>query len=77
MRPDLAEVHNNRGLALHALKRYEEALASYDRAIKLRPHYAEAHNNRGLIVHELKRYGEASGKLPPRSPSTSELCRGA
>src|SRR5262249_34342288 len=40
--------------------RFEEALASYDRAVMLRPDYANAHYNRGVILNdELKRYEEA------------------
>ena len=59
LRPDYVEALNNRGNALHELKRYDEALASCDRALALRPDYAEALNNRGNTLHELKRYDEA------------------
>jgi tetratricopeptide (TPR) repeat protein len=50
---------NNRGNAMHALQRFDEALASYDRALVLRPDYADALCNRGAALHELKRYDEA------------------
>ena len=33
LRPDYAEALNNRGVTLQELKRFEEALASYDRAL--------------------------------------------
>src|SRR5262249_11746211 len=36
-----------------------EALASYDRALKVRPDYADALYNRGNTLHELKRFEEA------------------
>ncbi len=49
----------NRGLALHELQRFEEALASYDRALTVQPDYAEALQNRGNTLHELKRFEEA------------------
>jgi tetratricopeptide (TPR) repeat protein len=49
----------NRGVALRELKRFEEALASYDHALTLRPDYAEALLNRGSILYELKRFEEA------------------
>ena len=48
MRPDYAEALSNRGDTLKELKRFEEALASYDRALTLRPDYAEAHYNEAL-----------------------------
>ena len=59
MRPDDAEVLNNRGATLRELKRYDEALASYDRALSLRPDYADAFYNRGVTLQELKRFDEA------------------
>ena len=55
-------------MTLHELKRYGEALASYDRALTLRPDYAEALNNRGNALHELKRYDEALASYDGRSP---------
>ena len=41
------------------LKRLDEALASYDKAIALKPDYAEAYNNRGNALKDLKRLDEA------------------
>ena len=32
------------------------AVASFDRALKVRPHYAEALSNRGLTLYELRRF---------------------
>ena len=46
-------------MALHKLKRFDDALASYDRAIALAPDYAEAYANRGVTLEELKRFDEA------------------
>ena len=40
-------------------QRFDEALASFDRALMVRPNYAEALCNRGLTLHELKRFDEA------------------
>ena len=48
MRPDYADAFVNRGVTLHELKRFDEALASYDRAIALRPDYAQAHFNEAV-----------------------------
>src|SRR5262245_44206897 len=57
--PNVAEVHNDRGMALRGLRRWDEALASFDKAIALRPDYAVAHNNRGLTLHNLERLDDA------------------
>ena len=39
--------------------RFDEALASYDRAIALKPDYVEAFLNRGIVLEQLKRLEEA------------------
>ena len=51
--------HNNRGNALHDLKRHEEALAAFDRALQLDPKLPEAHNGRGNALRALRRLEEA------------------
>ena len=57
--PNDSAAYSNRGLALKALKRLEEALASFDRAIAIKPDYAQAYSNRGLALQDLKRLEEA------------------
>jgi hypothetical protein len=59
VRPDYAEALRNRGVTLHELKRFDEALASYEQALAVRPDYAEALSNRGTSLHELKRFKDA------------------
>jgi len=59
VRPDDADVLNNRGNALKKLRRFNEALASYDQALSKRPDFAEALNNRGVTLNELGRFDEA------------------
>ena len=59
LRPDRAEAHLGRGVALYELKRPKEALASYDRALAIEPDNAEAHDNRGIVLQHLKRPKEA------------------
>jgi tetratricopeptide (TPR) repeat protein len=44
---------------LQRLKRLDDALASYDRALQLKPDDAEAFNNRGTALSELQREEEA------------------
>jgi superkiller protein 3 len=41
------------------LKRYDEAIAEYQRAIELDPKYAYPHNGLGSVYYDLKRYDEA------------------
>jgi tetratricopeptide (TPR) repeat protein len=47
------------GTTLHDLKRYEEALAAYEQAIRLDPNLALAYSNKGFALYGLKRYQEA------------------
>jgi tetratricopeptide (TPR) repeat protein len=48
-----------RGETFLELKRYDDALAAYNRAVELRPEYAEAWNGKGDTLLALKRYEEA------------------
>ncbi|MGO8955677.1 MAG: tetratricopeptide repeat protein [Rhodomicrobium sp.] len=49
----------NFGIALCMLKRFDEAIANFDRALSIEPSFALAHYNRGNALRELKRYDEA------------------
>jgi tetratricopeptide (TPR) repeat protein len=49
----------NEGFALNNLKRYDEALAAYEQAIRINPNYADAYHNKGEALLKLKRYDEA------------------
>jgi tetratricopeptide (TPR) repeat protein len=57
--PKAAAAHNSRGTALRGLKRLNEALACYVKAIRLKPDFVEAMNNRGVTLRELGRTDEA------------------
>jgi tetratricopeptide (TPR) repeat protein len=76
LRPDYAEAQSNRGNALQELKRFDEAAASYDRALAQHADLAEAHSNRGNALTELARFEEALASyrhrataVPLRRPS--------
>ena len=56
MNPDS---YNSHGIALHQLQRYQEAIASFDQAIRLDPAYANAYGNRGNSLIELRQYQQA------------------
>ena len=47
--PGIAELHINKGTALVALNRHEDALESFAAAIAIDPERAEAHYNQSLV----------------------------
>ncbi|MDE5077555.1 MAG: tetratricopeptide repeat protein [Trichodesmium sp. St2_bin6] len=57
--PKMADVWNNRGVALTRLKIFDEAISSYDRALQIRADYADAWNNRGVCLAKIQKYQEA------------------
>ena len=56
-------VHANRGVALVALGRYEEALAAFDTALELDPRDLTALNDKGLLLSRMGRDEEAMAIL--------------
>ena len=74
LKPDIAEVHCNRGVALVSLGRLEDAETAYRQAIALNPSFANAHNNLGVVLCEIgKPYDaelafRAAIKLKPKAP---------
>ena len=52
------EYWNNKGIALGELKRYEEAIECFDKAIELNPNDPWYWYNKGVALSELKRYEE-------------------
>ena len=59
----IAAYHCNLGLALHGLDRFDEAEASYRRALRLAPSYPEAHSNLGVTLRRQGRLDEAVASL--------------
>ena len=59
LEPGLAEIHNNRGLALERLARHAEALDSYERALAINPEFGNAHASHGNALHHLGRHDDA------------------
>ena len=57
--PDQPLIHNVVGAANTSLQRYENAVASYTKAIHLQPDYAEAHNNLGTVYNHMGLHEEA------------------
>jgi len=48
------------GTALYELRRYEQAVITFDKAIELAPHMGEAHNNLGNTLLALGRFSDAA-----------------
>ena len=57
--PNNADAWNNKGIALHNLRKYKEAIGCCDMAIKINPNYADAWNNKGVSLGKLGKYKEA------------------
>ncbi len=55
LKPDFAGVWNLRGLEFVVLRRYEDAIASFDRALEIRPGYPEARYNKEDAETELRK----------------------
>jgi len=54
-----AAVYVNRGNAHQLLRRYEEALRDYNRAVAIAPGSGEPYANRGILYDNLKQYDKA------------------
>ena len=54
-----ADAYISKADALHSLRRYEEALAVYEQAIRLDPDNIHTYKSKGDALHSLQRYEEA------------------
>ena len=59
LKPDYAEVYNNRGNINSGLGSRDAALDDYDEAIRLNPNFAEAYSNRGVMKLRLGQHAAA------------------
>ena len=55
----LAQAYNVRGVALRRKKLFEQAIADYGEAIRLRPNYAFAYHNRGIAYQAMGKHSLA------------------
>ncbi len=58
--PVSRQAHLRRAVTMQRLRRYAEALQSYNAVTTLEPALAEVHNNRGAVLYELGRFDEAA-----------------
>jgi tetratricopeptide (TPR) repeat protein len=49
----------HRGILLQDAKRYDEAIESYQNAVKFRPTLASAHLNLGIVLEAVNKFQEA------------------
>ena len=54
-----ASIHNDRGVAHWRERRYEQALADFEKSISLNPDYAPVYNNRGNVLMQIGRTEDA------------------
>ncbi len=59
VKPDYAAAHNNWGIALGKMGRFDDATASFQEAVRINPDYAEAHYNWGIALRKMGRFEEA------------------
>lgn len=74
--PAVAQTHNTRANALKALQRIDDALASYDMALKLEADFLPALLGRAHLLTNLKRYEEAHSvftRLVALRPGSAEI----
>jgi Flp pilus assembly protein TadD len=53
--PNVPWLHNNLGVAYQSLGHYQEAMKSFNQAVKIKPDYADAHYNLGVTYGALGR----------------------
>jgi tetratricopeptide (TPR) repeat protein len=64
LKPDLAEAHNNLGVALvQQPGKLNAAIGQFGEAVRLKPDFAEAHYNRGNALYGANRTAEAVAEL--------------
>ncbi len=59
LNPGLVVAHNNRGLAYHKKKEFNNAIKDFNRVIALAPYYTEGYRNRGGAFLEKEEFDEA------------------
>ena len=59
LKPDNADVWNDKGTVFLMMKNHQKAIYCFDEALKHKPTYAVAYSNRGLALKYLERYDEA------------------
>jgi Ca-activated chloride channel family protein len=72
-RLDTAEAHFNRGNCLVFLGQYQDAVASYDRALKRRPAWPEAQENRAIAAARAALLKSEGGDMGDQTIGADEI----
>ncbi len=76
LQPGIAEVHNNLGHALRKLGRFEDAVAQYQEALRLKPNFAKANHDLARLLATCPqatiRDGPQAVKLAERAADLTE-----
>ena len=81
LQPDLAQAHNDLGIALCRQGRLEEGIRQFEQALTWRPDLPEAHSNLGVALARQGRRDEAvrqlteALKLRPNYPEAEQQLR--
>lgn len=59
LQPELPDVHNNLGVAYHAIGKWQEAGQSFEQALRLNPHYERAYYNLGTLLESRGLFADA------------------
>lgn len=72
-RLDTAEAHYNRGNCLVLLGQYQDAIASYDRALQRQPDWTEATDNRALAAARAELMKQEGGDMGDQQIGADEI----
>lgn len=72
-RLDTAEAHYNRGNCLVLLGKYEEAVASYDRALERQPDWQKAQDNRTIAAARAEMVKREGGDMGDQTLGADEI----
>lgn len=68
---EFADVYNYLGLIAHEKGNYDDAIAAFERALKINPHYTEALLNLSILYNDMGEYDKAK-KLVARSKKDAQ-----
>jgi len=77
LKPNSEKAHNNLGVTLREMGRWNEAETTFKQAVALNPHFDEAHLNLGITLREMDRFEESAEcykKVIALNPNNLSAC---